>query len=285
MTEQPSEQTWTRRISSSQGKKIRFKELLKYRYLIILFVKRSFVAYYKQTVLGPAWAVIQPLLTTLVFTVIFGNIAKLPTDGVPPFLFYMCGNIAWTYFSTCLTKTSSTFITNAHIFSKVYFPRLIMPVATVIEQMISFFIQLCMTLVFILIYALNPLYSVQPSWEIVLLPLLVLQMAMLGLGVGVIISAMTIKYRDLAMLVTFGVQLWMYASPVTYATSLIPDKWMILYMLNPMSPVITTFRYALLGVGAFELSYYLIGWLITLAIFFIGLKMFARVEKTFIDTV
>lgn len=263
---------------------LHLKELLAYRDLIFLFVKRNFTAQYKQTVLGPAWAIIQPFLTTVIFTVVFGSIAGLAPDGIPSFLFYLCGTIAWQYFSGCLTMTSSTFTANSAILGKVYFPRLVMPVSTVISQLIPFAIQFVFFMIFWVYYLIVP-SGVEPNLYILLLPLLILQLAMLGLGFGIIISACTTKYRDLAMLVGFGAQLWMYATPVAYDIGMIPEKWLALYMCNPVTPVIMTFRYAFLGVGFFSLKYYLISWAITVAVLFGGIILFSRVEKAFTDTV
>lgn len=259
------------------------KELVRYRDLIFLFVKRSFVARYKQTVLGPAWAVIQPLLTTVVFTVVFGKLAGLAPGGVPSFLFFMSGNIAWGYFSGCLTATANTFTGNAAIFGKVYFPRLVTPISTVISQLIGFGIQFAMFLVFLLIYWIRG--TVQPTLYVLMLPLLLLQMAMLSLGVGVIISSLTTKYRDLVMLVGFGVQLWMYGTPVAYDIGIVPAKYLGLYLLNPMTPVINNFRLAFLGLGSFDLPHYLLSWAVTFVVLVIGIVLFNRVEKTFMDTV
>lgn len=262
---------------------INLKEVWRYRDLISLFVKRNFVANYKQTILGPAWAVIQPLLTTVVFTVVFGSLAGLAADGVPPFLFYLSGNVAWTYFSTCLTQTASTFTSNSAILGKVYFPRIVMPISTVFTNLISFSIQFIMFIIFLMYYCAKG--EVQLNSLVLLFPLLVLQMAMLGLGAGIIVSALTTKYRDLQMLVAFGVQLWMYATPVAYDIGIIPKRFMGIYMLNPMTSIINIFRKAFLGLGDFELMYYLISWGITLVILFIGIILFNRVEKTFMDTV
>lgn len=259
------------------------KELIRYRDLIFLFVKRNFVSHYKQTVLGPAWALIQPLLTTLVFTIVFGRIAGLAPGGVPSFLFFMSGNIAWGYFSGCLTSTASTFTGNAGIFGKVYFPRLVSPISTVSSNLISFGIQFALFLIFLVIYWIKG--AVQPTLYVLMLPLLMLQMAMLSLGVGIIISALTTKYRDLVMLVGFGVQLWMYGTPVAYDVGIVPPKYMSLYMLNPMTPVINTFRKAFLGLGSFDLPHYLISWVVTFVVLVIGIMLFNRVEKTFMDTV
>lgn len=268
---------------------IDFKGLMRYRDLILLMVKRNFTVLYKQTILGPAWVIIQPLLTTLIFTVIFGNIAGLPTDGVPKFLFYMAGNICWHYFSTCLTNTSNTFITNRQLFGKVYFPRLCMPFSTVITELINFFVQFALFIVFIIYYALSRSGGVQPNWRLILLtPFLLLQLGILSLGFGIIISALTTKYRDLAMLVSFGVQLWMYATPVTYSSSLIAEKFPGLvgvYNLNPVTPIIELFRAAYLGTATYNFQYNLISLGVTIAVFLLGVILFSRTEKTFMDTV
>ena len=263
---------------------IDLKEIWNYRDLIFLFVKRTFVSQYKQTILGPAWAVIQPLLTTIVFTVVFGGLAGLPTDGVPGFLFYMCGTICWNYFSSNITVTSNTFVTNAAIFGKVYFPRLVLPISTVITNLISFSIQLITFLIFWAVYLCKG-NLIFPNGFVLMLPLLLLQIAMLSLGFGIIISALTTKYRDLTMLVGFGVQLWMYATPVAYSSSMIPEKWLGLYMLNPMTPIIEMFRCGFLGTGVVNVSYYLISWFVTLLILVSGVLLFNKVEKTFMDTV
>lgn len=265
------------------------KELLNYRDLIFLFVKRDFVSLYKQTVLGPAWAVIQPFLTTVVFSLVFGTMAGLAPQGVPSFLFYLSGNIVWTYFANCLTRTSDTFIANAGILGKVYFPRLVMPVSTVLSKLIDFAIQYVFMLVFLVIYLLTGA-NVRPSWYILMTPVLLLQLAMLSLGCGVIISAATTKYRDLRMLVSFGVQLWMYASPIAYDMySMAPfapgGKYHALYLLNPVTPIVNLFRYAYLGIGDVNWTAYGVSWITTLAVLFFGIVLFSRVEKTFMDTV
>ncbi|MCD7818864.1 MAG: ABC transporter permease [Lachnospiraceae bacterium] len=261
-----------------------FKELLQYKDLIFLFVKRNFTSNYKQTILGPAWAIIQPFLTSVMFTLVFGNIAGLAAAGVPSFIYYFCANIVWQYFSGCLTATSATFTANAGILGKVYFPRLVMPISTVLSQLISFAIQFMFFMFFWVYYMIVP-SGLQPNAYMLLFPLLILQLALLGLGFGIIISACTTKYRDLAMLVGFGTQLWMYATPVAYDISYIPEGLMDLYMLNPVTPVVLTMRYAFLGTGFFALKYYLIGWGTTLVILCIGVVLFNRVEKTFMDTV
>ena len=265
------------------------KGLWKYRDLIWLLVKRYFTLIYRQTILGPMWIVVQPLLTTLIFTVVFGNIAGLPTDGMPKFLFYMAGNILWHYFSSCLTVTSNTFIHNRNLFGKVYFPRLCMPISTVLSQLINFFVQFAMFLCFVAYFALQPGSAVQPDWKLILYtPLLLVQLGMLGLGFGVMVSALTTRYRDLAMLVSFGVQLWMYFSPVTYSTSMIAEKYPHLlgvYMLNPITPVINLFRSAFLGAEMYPIGYNAASLLITCAVTLLGVILFSRTEKTFMDTV
>lgn len=265
------------------------KELFRYKDLILLFVKRDFVSLYKQTVLGPAWAVIQPFLTTIVFSLVFGSIAGLAPEGVPSFLFYLSGTVVWTYFANCLTRTSDTFIANAAILGKVYFPRLVMPVSTVLSKLIDFAIQYGFFLVFLVIYGLTGA-AIRPNWLILLTPLLLLQLAMLSLGCGVIISAATTKYRDLRMLVSFGVQLWMYASPVAYdmfsMRAFAPGgKYYALYMLNPVTPIVNLFRYAYLGLGQVDWQSYGISWAVTCCLLFAGIVLFSRVEKTFMDTV
>lgn len=281
---------WTTRIRPKTGWfDINLKEIWRYRDLIWMLVKRDFTLIYKQTILGPAWVVIQPLLTTLIFTVIFGNVAGLPTDGMPKFMFYMGGNIAWQYFANCLTQTSNTFISNRQLFGKVYFPRMCMPVSTVISQLINFFVQFILFAGFVVYYALQPDSAVNPNWKLILLtPLMLLQLGMLGLGFGIIVSSMTTKYRDLSLLVSFGVHLWMYATPVAYPASMIADKYpqlLGIYMLNPMTPLIELFRSAYLGSPCYYLNYYWLSIAVTVVVFVLGVIFFSRVEKTFMDTV
>lgn len=263
-------------------------ELVHYKDLIFLFVKRNFVSLYKQTVLGPAWAVIQPLLTTVVFSLVFGNMAGLAADGVPTFIFYLTANVLWHYFSSCLTTTSDTFIANSGILGKVYFPRLVMPISTVLSKLIDFAIQYAFMVIFVIYFAVTK--QIQPNWYVLMTPVLLLQLAMLSLGVGVIISAATTKYRDLRMLVSFGVQLWMYGTPVAYDMFSIGafapgGKYNWLIMSNPVTPIVNIFRYGYLGIGGIDWHYYLISWIVTIIVLFIGVVMFSRVEKTFMDTV
>lgn len=278
-------ENWTTVIKPKTGWfDINLKELLQYKDLIIMFVKRDFKTLYKQTILGPLWIIINPLFTTLMYTIVFGNIANISTDGMPQILFYMLGTTVWTYFSTCLTKTSTTFTGNAAIFGKVYFPRLVTPISTVISGLINFAVQFIMFLIFMVYYYIKGA-PVNPNMYILITPLLLVQLAMLSLGFGVIISSLTTKYRDLAVLVTFGVQLWMYATPVVYPASQISGKLKTLMMLNPVSPIVETFRYAFLGSGSIPWNFLAISICTTLVVLFIGVVLFSRVEKTFMDTV
>ena len=263
---------------------LKLGELWRYRDLVMLFVRRDFVSLYKQTILGPLWYLIQPLLTTITFTVVFGRIAKLPTDGLPQFLFYMSGTVIWTYFATCLTKTSDTFVANAGLFGKVYFPRLAVPVSILISNLIAFAIQFAFFLAFMAYFALRG-DPVHPSPYILLTPILLLIMAGLGLGFGLIVSALTTKYRDLRFLVQFGVQLLMYATPVVYSISSIPARFRPLIQANPKTSVIEAFRYAFLGGGTVSLGSLAYSFGFMVVIVAVGAVIFNRVEATFMDTV
>lgn len=286
-------QTWkTHIVPAGKGLRINFKEVWAYRDLIGLFVKRDFTSKYKQTLLGPLWAVIQPLLTTVVFSIIFGSLAGLTTSDVqgqniqmPSFLFYMIGTIIWSYFSTTVSANANTFINNRAIMGKVYYPRVATPIATALSNLISFGIQTVMFCVIALIYALFGLAKIRLSVYILLLPLLILQLILLSTGVGIIISSLTTKYRDLAMLVGFGLHLWQYLTPIPYGLALIPEKYMGLYMLNPVTPVVTTMRYAFFGVGYFDWGWYGLSLAVTVDVFFLGMVMFNKIERTFMDTV
>ena len=278
-------------VVTSDNKKvdIDWKGLLKCKDLIFLFVHRTFVAQYKQTILGPAWAIIQPFFTTVVYAVFFGNIAGLGAAGVPNFIFYLSGTIIWTLFASSLTHTADTFIGNSAILGKVYFPRLVMPISTAISQFIAFFIQYGFMIIFLIYYILLG-SNVKVSWLVLLTPVLLVQLAMLGMGCGIIISALTTKYRDLKMVVGFGVSLWSYCSPVAYdmfsRSVLLPgSKFYSLYMLNPVTPIINVFRYAYLGTGFVDWMFYAISWVVTIVVTIIGVIMFSKVEKTFMDTV
>ncbi|MFZ6031517.1 MAG: ABC transporter permease [Chloroflexota bacterium] len=264
---------------------LRLRELWRYRDLVMLFVRRDFVAVYKQTILGPLWYLIQPLLTTITFTVIFGNIASLPTDGLPQFLFYMSGTVVWSYFAECLNKTSNTFVQNANLFGKVYFPRMAVPVSILVSNLITFLIQFGMFLAFVAFFALRGT-PITPNWLwIALSPILILMMAGLGLGFGIIISSLTTKYRDLRFLVQFGVQLLMYATPVIYPVSSIPERFQWIILANPMTPIVEAFRYAFLGAGTVDGGHLLYSLGFMLIVVFLGSVIFNRVEQTFMDTV
>jgi len=261
-----------------------FKEIWQYRDLLILFVRRDFVAMYKQTILGPLWFFLQPIISSFVFYIIFNRVAKIPTDGMPPYLFYLAGLTAWNYFSSCLNSTSNVFVGNAGIFGKVYFPRLISPLSIVISNIIRFGIQF---LVFMMFYAYFYFQGakIAISIYITLFPALILLMAGLGLGMGLIISALTTKYRDLTFLVGFGVQLFMYATPVIYPLSQIPEKYQHYIMLNPMTGVIETFRLAFLGVGTMNWTAMWYAFAVMFVLLFVGVILFNRTEKNFMDTV
>jgi len=263
---------------------LQLRDVWHYRDLIGMFVRRDFVSRYKQTILGPLWFLIQPLLTSVVFVVVFGNIANLPTDGLPQMLFYMSGNVLWNYFSGCLTGTSTTFTSNAHLFGKVYFPRLVTPISIIISNLITFAIQFFFFLSFFVYFLLRGSNIGVTSWAL-MLPLLILLMAGLGLGFGIIISSLTTKYRDLQQLVGFGVSLLMYLTPVIYPISSIPEKLRWIAEVNPITPIIETFRAGFLGAG--NATWLGLGYsaVFMLVVLFIGVVIFNRVEKTFIDTV
>ena len=234
--------------------------------------------------MGPLWLLITPIVTTLMYALVFGEIAGISTDGAPQLAFYLSGNIVWTFFAMCLNNTSRTFIDNAAVFGKVYFPRLVTPIATVITGMLDFMIQLVLLGIILLGYSISGVHINWNMW-VLATPVLMLQIAVLGLGFGIIVSSLTTKYRDLSILVTFGVQLWMYASPVVYPLSQIPERFQEIYMLNPVAPIITIFRYAYLGVGEIPYAAWGISWIVTVLIVAIGALMFNRIEKTFMDTV
>lgn len=263
---------------------INLKEVYQYKDLIFLFVKRNYSTRYKQTILGPLWLIVNPLLTVTLYALVFGNIAGLSTDGSPQFVFYLCSNAIWTYFATCITSTSNTFTANAAMLGKVYFPRLVMPISAVITGVFDLLIQLAMLVVIMIGYMISGVHFSNGA-GLILVPALILQTALLGLGFGIIIASLTTRYRDLAVLVSFGVQLWMYASPVVYTISEIPEKLYPIYMMNPMAAIISTWRFAILGTGSFPVGYWGISWIITLIVLAIGVILFSRIEKTFMDTV
>lgn len=260
-------------------------EVWRVRDLIVLFVKRDFTTLYKQTILGPIWFFVQPLLTTLVFSVVFGRIAKIPTDGIPPNLFYLSGIVVWTYFSSCVDKNSTIFVENQALFSKVYFPRLAIPVASVITNVFTFGIQFGTFLAFLTYYKLNGADLPVNWFAIILTPLILLQVATLGIGIGLIISALTTKYRDLAFTVGFGIQLWMYSTPIVYPLSQASPNLQTILSLNPMSGPIELFRHVYMGGSLVSVNSVLVGVGVTLVIFVIGIKLFSRAEKNSMDTV
>lgn len=286
-----SQQQWTTIIKPRTGWfDIDLKELWQYRDLVVMFVKRSFATLYKQTILGPAWILINPLLTTVIFTVVFGNIAGLAESGVPSFLFYMAGNAIWSFFASCITGTANTFVTNAGLFGKVYFPRLTMPISQVVISFINLLIQMLMFFCFwVWFYFFGQEYgTVQMNLWVLALPAVLLLVMVMGLGVGIIVSSLTTKYRDLAIVVSFGVQLWMYATPVVYSMSEIAagsPRLLMLMRLNPMTEPVQVFRYALLGCGEISPAWLLYSAVVALVTLAAGVVLFSRVEKTFMDTV
>lgn len=276
---------YTTHIKSKNGWfDIDIKELWQYRDLIWLFFKRNYSTKYKQTILGPLWLVLSPLITVTLYSVVFGGLGKLSTDGVPHFVFYLCSNALWAFFATCLNQTSSTFTANAGIMGKVYFPRLVMPISSVLTGMLDLVIQLGILIVVMVGYAVTG-YRFALGPTLLLAPVLVLQTGILGLGFGIIVASLTTKYRDLVVLVGFGVSLWMYASPVVYTIGLIPEKYLSLYMVNPMSPIMECWRNAVIGSGTFYWGYWAMSWAFTLAVLALGVMLFSHIEKTFMDTV
>lgn len=263
---------------------LNLKELWSYHDLISMYVKRDIVTFYKQTIMGPLWFIIQPVLTTLMFMFVFGNLAGLSTDGLPQSLFYLGGIVLWNYFSDCLTRNSKVFIENQGVFGKVYFPRMVVPLSIVISNLVRFLIQFVLFLV-VYFYYIAMGAPVTPNFYALLLPLLIILVAGLSLGFGIIFSSLTTKYRDLSFLLQFGVQLWMYITPVIYPLQSIPvDKqWMLL--LNPMTSIIETFKYGFMGVGVFNWFHLLYSFVFMLVLLFMGLIVFNRVEKGFMDTV
>lgn len=280
----PETYSWDTIIESKTSLfSVNFKELWHYRDLLVLFVRRDFVTVYKQTILGPLWFFIQPILTTITFTIIFGNVAKLSTDGVPMLVFYMAGITLWSYFSTCLTAVSSVFNTNASIFGKVYFPRLIMPLTIVISNLIKFGIQFLLFLGFVVYYTFED--KIQPNIWVVATPYVIVLMALTAMGVGLILSSMTTKYKDLNMLIVFGIQLFMYATPVIYPSSSIPQEYVWIAKLNPLANLFDYIRYAYLGAGNFSIDYFIYPSIFAIVILFAGIVVFNKVQKTFMDTV
>lgn len=265
---------------------LKLKDVWKYRDLLWLFVRRDFTAQYKQTILGPLWHFIQPIFTTLMFLIVFGKIANIPTDDVPPILFYMSGITIWNYFSACLTSTSNTFVTNAGIFGKVYFPRMVIPLSTVASNIIKFGIQFLLLIAVILFYVIAKDYHFHVDISLLMIPVLLLMMAGMGLGLGIIVSSLTTKYRDLNILISFAVQLLMYATPVAYPLSFLKhNRFASWIQWNPLTPIMEAFRYALFQQGSFSAASLLYSTVFIVIVLFAGLLMFSKVERTFMDTV
>lgn len=273
-------------ISSSHSwMKLNLKEVWQYRDLIYLFTKRNFVVSYKQTILGPAWIFLTPLFSSIVQAFVFGGIAGIKTDGVPMMLFYLCSNAIWAFFSSCLTNNANTFTANAYVFGKVYFPRLTTPISNVLSSMIRFGIQMILVMGFMVYFLAQG--AVAPNWAAwVMIPVELIHLGILGMGFGIIISSMTTKYRDLTVLVDFGVQAWMYLTPIVYPLSTVTEGWMkTLLMVNPVTSAVEMLRYAILGKGTIDFGFYGLSWVITLAVALLGIMIFNKVERNFMDTV
>ncbi|OYX85600.1 MAG: ABC transporter permease [Flavobacteriales bacterium 32-34-25] len=280
-----SEQQWTEEIKSQDSLfSINFKELWHYRDLLLMLLKRDFVTFYKQTILGPIWFFVQPIMTSLIYVVLFGQVAKLSTDGLPQLAFYLAGITIWNYFSDSLTKTSAVFQTNASIFGKVYFPRLIMPLSIVFSGLLKFAIQFGLFIAVVLYYTFVE-NSIQPNLWVLATPLLIVLMAAFALGLGMIFSSMTTKYKDLTFLLTFGIQLYMYATPVVYPVSAMPEKYQWLVKANPLTGIFECFRYGYLGSGGFTPSSLLFSTFFITVLLIVGIVIFNKVEKSFMDTV
>lgn len=263
---------------------LKLNEIYQYKNLIWIFVKRNYSTRYKQMILGPAWLIISPLFTILTYTIVFGGIAGLSTDGVPKPLFYLSGNIMWGFFANGVFSNSNTFTGNAGLFGKIYFPRMVVPISTMLTLLFDFLIQFSLMVLLMLFYIIRGV-KFSYNWTIIYLPLYLLQLGLLAMGIGIIVSSLTTKYRDLGVLVNFGVQIWMYASPVIYSITLVPQKFQLLFMLNPVTPVLLAFKYSFFGIGEISYGFLGISWLMTLIIVIIGMIIFNQVEKNFMDTV
>jgi lipopolysaccharide transport system permease protein len=275
---------WTIVLKPTKGWFVlNLRELWRYRDLLMIFVRRDLVTVYKQTILGPLWYVIQPILTTLMFVLVFGKIAQLSTDGLPPILFYLLGTTIWSYFSDCLNLTSNTFVANQAVFGKVYFPRVMVPGSIVVSNLVKFAVQFTVFLILCFYYSIEG--KVFPNLTLLWLPLMVLIMAVIAMGFGMLFSSLTTKYRDLAFLLTFGVQLWMYVTPIIYPLSSIPERFVGLIRLNPLTSIVETLRYGFLGQGLHSLEGIAYSAAFAIAIFVLGFCVFNRVEKNFMDTV
>lgn len=264
---------------------LNLKEVWQYRDLIYLFTKRNFVVSYKQTILGPAWIFLTPLFSSIVQAFVFGGIAGIETDGIPMMLFYLCSNAVWAYFSTCLTHNAGTFTDNAYVFGKVYFPRLTTPISNVLSSIIRFGIQMILVMLFMVYFLVRG--EVHPNWHAwLMIPVELIHLGILGMGCGIIISSMTTKYRDLTVLVEFGVSLWMYLTPIVYPLSTLAEGWMrTVLMCNPVTIPVEVMRYAILGQGTIHWGFYGISWIVTLTVAVLGIMIFNKVERNFMDTV
>ncbi len=264
---------------------LNLKEVWQYRDLIYLFTKRNFVVSYKQTILGPAWIFLTPLFSSIVQAFVFGGIAGIETDGIPMILFYLCSNAVWGFFSTCLTNNANTFTANAYVFGKVYFPRLTTPLSNILSSVIRFGIQMILVLLFMVYYLIGG--QVHPNWLCwLVIPVELVHLGILGMGCGIIVSSLTTKYRDLSVLVGFGVSLWMYLTPIVYPLSMMAEGWTKnLIMVNPVTIPVELIRYAVLGKGTMHWGFYGLSWLMTLAVALLGIMIFNKVERTFMDTV
>lgn len=285
MNETSETQEWESEIKSEDSLfSINFKEVWQYRDLLLMLVKRDYISTYKQTILGPIWFFVQPILTMIIYVILFGQIAKLPTDGAPQIVFYLSGITIWNYFSESLTKTSSVFRDNAAIFGKVYFPRLIMPLSIVVSALIKFGIQFTLFIAIVLYYTFIE-HKIHPNLWILATPFLLLLMSLFSLGLGMIFSSMTTKYKDLVFLLTFGIQLFMYATPVVYSITSIPEKYQWIVLANPLTSIFQCFRYGYLGSGSFDPNslFYSVG--IIVVLLSVGVVIFNKVEKSFMDTV
>ncbi|MEG0751004.1 MAG: ABC transporter permease [Oscillospiraceae bacterium] len=260
------------------------KELWKYRDLTLLLVRRNLISQYKQTVLGPIWIILNPIITSVIFTFVFGKFAGLSTDGVPQILFYLAGSIIWSLFSTSVISASNTFITNSVLMGKVYFPRLVLPISQTITSMVGFLVQFAVLMLFTAVYSFGGM-KLHISWYLALIPILILQTMILSVGVGIIISSVTTKYRDLVIATTFGIQLWMYITPVVYPLSLTGGYMEKILLLNPMTPIINNFRFALFGCGQFIWFWWGVSAAVSILMLFGGIILFSKIEKTFVDTI
>lgn len=286
MRAKDSEELWTEVVSPKKNLfDLKLKEVWRYRDLIRMFVQRDFTATYKQTILGPLWLFIGPLLTIYTYTFVFGNIARISTNNIPGPLFYLAGTTLWSYFQQCFTTTSGTFVTNARIFGKVYFPRLASPVSSIISNLIKFAIQIVVLVIMLVYYALAKDFHIHITPYLLLFPLLVVMMAGIGLGVGILASSLTTKYRDLQMLFNFGISLLMFASPVIYPLSAVPAKYKTFLLYNPIAPIIETFRFSLFGQGTFSINALAYSFVFMVVTLVVGIMIFNQVEKDFMDTV